>query len=179
MAHESFEDEEVAKILNGNYVAIKVDKEERPDIDAVYMSVCLSFTGSGGWPMTIIMSPEQKPFFAGTYFPKTARYNVPGLMDILNSVRVMWQNEKEKLVQAGNNVAQILHETKHSKGEAKKELAETAAGFYQKTFDDKYGGFGNAPKFPTPHNLMFLLRYYFFTDDKKALEMVETTLRHV
>ncbi len=129
--------------------------------------------------MTIIMSPEQKPFFAGTYFPKTARYNVPGLMDILNSVRVMWQNEKEKLVQAGNNVAQILHETKHSKGEAKKELAEAAAGFYQKTFDDKYGGFGNAPKFPTPHNLMFLLRYYFFTDDKKALEMVETTLRQM
>ncbi len=179
MAHESFEDEEVAKILNGNYVAIKVDKEERPDIDAVYMAVCLAFTGSGGWPMTIIMSPEQKPFFAGTYFPKTARYNVPGLMDILNSVRVMWQNEKEKLVQAGNNVAQILHETKHSKGEAKKELAEAAAGFYQKTFDDKYGGFGNAPKFPTPHNLMFLLRYYFFTDDKKALEMVETTLRQM
>lgn len=86
MAHESFEDEEIAGIMNDSFIAIKVDREERPDIDSVYMTVCQALTGHGGWPLTVIMTPDQKPFFAGTYFPKKAKYNMPGLMDILNSI---------------------------------------------------------------------------------------------
>jgi len=96
MAHESFEDEEIAKILNQHFISIKVDKEERPDIDSIYMSVCQAFTGSGGWPTTIFLTPDQKPFFAGTYFPKTARYGQIGLADLLVAIQKKWETDRTR-----------------------------------------------------------------------------------
>ena len=114
MAHESFEDEEIAKLLNRDFVCIKVDREERPDIDAVYMAVCQAVTGSGGWPLTIIMTPEQKPFFAGTYFPKQQRYGQPGLMDIIKRVTDLWKNERDQLRITGAEITEIVSERKLS-----------------------------------------------------------------
>lgn len=107
MAHESFEDEEIAEILNKYFISIKVDKEERPDIDSIYMAVCQAFTGGGGWPTTIFMTPEQKPFFAGTYFPKTSRYGQMGFADLILSVHRKWENEREELLKAADEI--IFH----------------------------------------------------------------------
>lgn len=105
MAHESFEDETVAAMLNAHFVCIKVDREERPDIDAVYMAVCQALTGSGGWPLTVFLTPEQRPFYAGTYFPKQQRYGQPGLLDILQRIVELWQQQREQLLQAGDEIA--------------------------------------------------------------------------
>lgn len=179
MEGESFEDEEVADLLNRNFVAIKVDKEERPDIDSIYMTTCQALTGQGGWPLTIIMTPDQKPFFAGTYFPKRARYRMPGLMDILTTISETWEKDKRELIQTGEQISNALIEQiedQGMQGDLSKELIETAFSLYQRSFDEKYGGFGHAPKFPTPHNLMFLMRYYAESKNKDALEMVEKTL---
>ena len=106
MAHESFENDKIAEILNQNYIAVKVDREERPDVDSVYMSVCQAMTGQGGWPLTIIMTPECKPFFAGTYLPPKARYGMTGLDELLKMIADRWKNEKNRLLQAGD---EILH----------------------------------------------------------------------
>lgn len=179
MAHESFEDENVAAILNKFFISIKLDREERPDIDSVYMTVCQALTGSGGWPLTIIMTHDQKPFFAGTYFPKTSRYGMPGLIEILESVATEWKNSKEKLINSSNNILKELNKFFISESSnAKLSEKNLKNGYNQllKSFDIKYGGFGKAPKFPTPHKLMFLLRYYKIYDETNALEMVETTL---
>lgn len=110
MARESFEDEEVAGILNQNYICIKVDREERPDIDMVYMSVCQAVTGAGGWPLTIIMTPEQKPFFAGTYFPKKGRYGSMGLMELLVQIAKMWKNDRKTLLNAGEEITAVIRQ---------------------------------------------------------------------
>ncbi|OPJ59305.1 thioredoxin domain-containing protein [Clostridium chromiireducens] len=179
MAHESFEDEEVAEIMNDNFVAIKVDREERPDVDSVYMTVCQALTGHGGWPLTIIMTPDQKPFFAGTYFPKEPKYNIPGLKDILNSIIKQWNENRSKIILSSEGIISDLN--KYLEGEFNKvELAPKILrnGYNQllHIFDEKYGGFGSAPKFPTPHLLMFLLRYNQEHKESKALEMVEKTL---
>lgn len=109
MAHESFEDQEVAEILNREFISIKVDREERPDIDAVYMSVCQALTGSGGWPLTIIMTPQQKPFFAGTYFPKKGTYGRMGLTDLLEHVAFLWKGNREELIEAGNEITAAIN----------------------------------------------------------------------
>lgn len=179
MAHESFEDEEVAKLMNENFIAIKVDREERPDVDSVYMTVCQALNGQGGWPLTIIMTPDQKPFYAGTYFPKNSKYNMPGLMDVLNSVIKQWKENKNKIVSSSDGILSEL--TKYFEGEtsSKKLTSKTLENGYNQllySFDNTYGGFGSAPKFPTPHKIMFLLRYYEKYKDPKALEMVEKTL---
>ena len=108
MAHESFEDAEVAELMNRNYICIKVDKEERPDVDSVYMSVCQAMNGSGGWPLTVIMTPDGKPFFSGTYFPKHSHPQIAGLVDILGLIAEKWENEREKLIDSGNEIARIL-----------------------------------------------------------------------
>jgi len=179
MAHESFEDENVAAILNKFFISIKLDREERPDIDSVYMTVCQALTGAGGWPLTIIMTPEQKPFFAGTYFPKTSRYGMPGLLQILESVATQWKNSKEKLINSSDNILKELGKFFVSESNGTKVSEDNLKNGYNqllKIFDIKYGGFGPAPKFPTPHKLMFLLRYYKMYDETNALEMVETTL---
>lgn len=190
MAHESFEDEEVAEALNRGYISVKVDKEERPDIDAVYMAVCQGLTGSGGWPLTIIMTPEQKPFFAGTYYPKTKRYNVPGLLEILEAVTKEWKENRDELIRAGDKIVNVLNgraqnrgkEPEEREGKAarlNKDLVGTARETLYQAFDNWYGGFGTSPKFPMPHNLMFLLRWYQFEKDGHALEMVEKTLQQM
>lgn len=183
MAHESFEDQEAAEALNRYYVAIKVDREERPDIDSVYMSVCQALTGSGGWPLTIIMTPEQKPFYAGTYLPKYSRWGSAGLLDVLSSIRKLWENERSRLLEAGDEITGYLNRkgTSLNNGgkEPERDLFLSAAGLLRRSFDEKWGGFGSAPKFPMPHNLIFLLRHHFFEKDQDALLTVEKTLRQM
>ena len=162
MSRESFEDPQVAELLNGSFVPIKVDREERPDIDSVYMQVCLAFTGSGGWPMTLLMDGDKRPFFAGTYFPKRRRYGRPGLLELLEWARVQWDGDREKLLE---NAALL---TAHVSGGERalgsdvpdgEELMERAARELKDGFDPRYGGFGPAPKFPMAHTLLFLLAY--------------------
>lgn len=176
MAHESFEDEEIAKILNQDFVSIKVDKEERPDIDSIYMAVCQAFTGSGGWPTTIFMTPDQKPFFAGTYFPKTARFGQIGLKELLKAVKEKWENNRESLFQSAEEVIALLGRKRAVLGDVEEQLIGDAVRLFRQSFDRRFGGFGEAPKFPAPHNLLFLMRYYEKSKDKEVLQMVERTL---
>ena len=187
MAHESFEDAQIAEILNQHFISIKVDKEERPDIDSIYMSVCQAFTGSGGWPTTIFLTPQQKPFFAGTYFPKTARYGQIGLKELLEAIQEKWKNDRGELLESAEEVLAFLQQrsavrvrnvssVKDSKNAAETQLISTAFEIYKRTFDKAYGGFGEAPKFPTPHNLLFLMKYYEKSHEEEALKMVEKTL---
>ncbi len=176
MAHESFEDEQVAKFLNKHFISIKVDKEERPDIDSIYMSVCQAFTGSGGWPMSIFMTSEQKPFYAGTYFPKTAKYGQIGFMELLTVLHEKWKTDRELLMQSAEEMIAHLSKQTSVKGNVDEQLLDTAVRMYQQIFDEAFGGFGDAPKFPTPHNLLFLMNYYEKHKHADALRMVEKTL---
>lgn len=178
MERESFEDEEVAELLNRDYVAIKVDREERPDIDHIYMSVCQAMTGQGGWPLTIVMTPEKKPFFAGTYFPKHSKYGRYGLMEIADQLSAKWKENPGEIAEVGDRVVEQMQEGLHAqvKGELSEELLDKAFQIYEQNFDPAYGGFGSAPKFPSPHNLSLLLRQYKRTGNPKALEMVENTV---
>lgn len=179
MAHESFEDKEVADYLNQHFISIKVDKEERPDVDSIYMTVCQRVTGSGGWPLTIFMMPDQKPFFAGTYYPKHSRYNMPGFLELLKAVVEKWETEPDTLADTSLAITQSLQKESlqvNVKSSVTKQMVQQAAKSLLSNFDKKYGGFGNAPKFPTPHNLMFLLRFAALTKDKEALKAVEKTL---
>lgn len=178
MEHESFEDEKVAQLLNQHFVAIKVDREERPDLDNIYMAVCQSMTGSGGWPLTILMAPDKKPFFAGTYFPKESKFGRPGLIQILTQVRDLWEDDRARLLQIGDQMVRSLQEylsVTHA-GQLSAENLKQAFQRFQQNFDALHGGFGSAPKFPTPHNLSFLLRWWVRSGDEKALQMVEKTL---
>jgi len=179
MAHESFEDDEVANALNNDFICIKVDREERPDIDAVYMSVAHRLGSQGGWPLTIMMTDEQKPFFAGTYFPKKSRFNMKGLLDILDLVITKWKNNKDEIVRSSSNIADIIKSQENEDGSESnlsKGIIESAKDIFEKSFDKKYGGFGKSPKFPQPSNLMFLMKYYGFEKNEKVLEMIEKTL---
>lgn len=177
MAHESFEDSEVADLLNREFISIKVDREERPDIDAVYMSVCQAMTGSGGWPLTIFMTSEQKPFFAGTYFPKHGGYGRFGLMELLERVADLWKNNREELLKAGNQITAAINQEQTGNGQKpNRSLVERAYSQLAQRFDHKWGGFGAAPKFPTPHNLLFLMRYAEVMQESNAMKMVEITL---
>lgn len=178
MEHESFEDEEVAMLLNENFVAIKVDREERPDLDNIYMAVCQAMTGSGGWPLNLFLTSERKPFFAGTYFPKTERYGNPGFVAILKQISNLWKTNKESVMTSSEQVTKVLQSMVLLKsGEIVKE--ETLKQAYEQLrdkYDLIYGGFGAAPKFPTPHICTFLLRWWKRSNDQTALEMVEKTL---
>jgi uncharacterized protein YyaL (SSP411 family) len=178
MERECFEDQEVADLLNQYFVSIKVDREERPDVDGIYMSVCQALTGQGGWPLTILMSPDKKPFFAGTYFPKHRSMGRMGLLELLSVVHKQWQTNRGEIVKAGDEIVNILQRSKPSseEGQIGKNLLEQAYLELENSFDPKYGGFGSAPKFPTPHKITFLLRYWQHFKEAKALEMVEKTL---
>ena len=177
MAHESFEDPEIAKLLE-DFVCIKVDREERPDVDAVYMTVCQALTGAGGWPLTIFMTPDQKPFFAGTYFPKQNRYGQLGLADLLKQISFLWKTQREKLLGSGERLAAMLNQPAlQREGKVGQALLEQAYRSLAREFDSTWGGFGGAPKFPTPHNLLFLMRMYEEEKTPNALQMVETTLK--
>ncbi|EJY54770.1 hypothetical protein URH17368_2612 [Alicyclobacillus hesperidum URH17-3-68] len=178
MAHESFEDEQVAQYLNQHYISIKVDREERPDIDHIYMTYCQAVTGEGGWPLTVILTPDGHPFFAGTYFPKNARYGRPGLLEILRVMRQKWDEEREKLVSASAELVTRMQPIFAAMpGEVDgKHAARQAASTLRERFDHAYGGFGDAPKFPAFHQVMFLLRYSRFASDQGARQMALDTL---
>jgi hypothetical protein len=179
MAHESFEDPEAADLINRNFVPVKVDREERPDVDTVYMKVCQMITGRGGWPLTVLLTADRKPFFAATYIPKQGRFPQTGLMELIPRMREVWTNQPEKVRQSAEEVLQHLQgadgDTRGSFPEPS--LLDRAAEEYRSTFDSANGGFGSAPKFPAPHNLLFLLAHYRRTKEPKSLEMVESTLR--
>lgn len=177
MAHESFEDKKTADILNKYYVSIKVDREERPDIDSVYMSVCQAFTGSGGWPMSIFMTWDKKPFFAGTYFPVRARYGIPGFSELLSTVAAQWSTRRKELLHSAGQIAAHLRrsETAHRSTDNRDSI-ERAVQMFSDSFDGTYGGFGAAPKFPVPHNLLFLTLYARQNDNPDVRKMVEKTL---
>ncbi|TDJ77566.1 MAG: thioredoxin domain-containing protein, partial [Planctomycetota bacterium] len=181
MEHESFEDEEVAALMNAAFICIKVDREERPDIDQVYMSVTQAMTGRGGWPMTVVMTPDKKPFFAGTYFPKVGRAGRAGMMDLVPALDKAWKEQRESVLASADQAVNTL---------AGMSLGTPGAALGVRTldvayrglagrFDARNGGFGNAPKFPVPHNLRFLLRYAKRTGETHALEMVEKTLHEM
>ncbi len=176
MAHESFEDPEVAELLNAGFVCIKVDREERPDVDAVYMAACQAMTGSGGWPLTVCMDAKQVPFFAGTYFPKRSRYGQWGLMELLEQVLQLWRTDRERLLASGRKVAEALNPPQEAGGAPEKEQLQEAYRWLRRSFDSKWGGFGTSPKFPTPHNLLFLMQFYRLEQKQKALDMAESTL---
>jgi uncharacterized protein YyaL (SSP411 family) len=179
MAHESFEDHEVAEILNTHFVSVKVDREERPDVDKIYMSVCQALTGRGGWPLTVLMTPDAKPFFAGSYFPKTSRMGMPGLMDILRQLADLWQNDQNRILTSGDKIAEAIQPRSGGGPSAPTpDLKTLKKAFDQlsRSFDARLGGFGKAPKFPTPHNLTFLLRHDLKHPGTGALQMVEKTL---
>jgi uncharacterized protein YyaL (SSP411 family) len=178
MERESFEDAEVADLLNEHYVSIKVDREERPDVDHLYMTICQAMTGHGGWPLTAIMTAERKPFFTGTYFPKKQKHGRIGLMEILSQLNDKWLNEHDHVVSVSEN---IVERTKKQTlieldGDVDGAILDKAFEGYVNMFDPQYGGFGNAPKFPTSHNLSFLLRYAKVKNNPQALSMVEKTL---
>ncbi len=179
MERESFEDEDVADYLNQYFIAVKVDREERPDIDSVYTRVCQMMTGGGGWPMTIIMTPEKKPFFAGTYFPKITKMNRPGLLDILTRVADLWQNEQDDIIDSAENITkQLRSETPAILGEdIGPATLHTAIEQFARSYDNEYGGFGSAPKFPTPYNLIYLLRYSHFSSNEHSQNMALETLK--
>lgn len=178
MEKESFEDEEVAKLMNDSFVSIKVDREERPDIDGIYMAVCQMMTGSGGWPLTIVMTPDKKPFFAGTYFPKFNRFNRIGMLELIPRIAEIWKSKRKEIEKSADEIVDTLSQVNKSGNAVNidESIFEKAFIEFEKRYDDKFGGFGNAPKFPTPHNLMFLLRYWKRNNNTKALEMVGNTL---
>ena len=161
MAHESFADAEVATLLNRHFVAVKVDREERPDIDATFMAACQLMTGSGGWPLTIVLTPERQPFFAGTYFPPRSRQGAIGLIPLLEKIVELWQGQRSRLEETGRQLAATLQQ-RNSRSSAAGNLSEKplrqALEQYRRNFDPAHGGFGGAPKFPAPHNLSLLLR---------------------
>jgi len=181
MAHESFEDEEVAAILNEHFVSIKVDREERPDLDRIYMSAVQAMTGSGGWPMSVFLTPEGEPFYGGTYFPPTPRYGMPSFSQVLAAVADGWQNRRQELVESGQRLVEALEQQSTIREGVKREdlksgTVESAFQNLSKGFDRVHGGWGNAPKFPQPMALEFLLRYHHVTGNSRALQMVSQTL---
>lgn len=176
MAHESFEDKQTAEILNKYFISIKVDREERPDIDSVYMSVCQAFTGSGGWPMSIFMTWDKKPFFAGTYFPPNSHYGMPGFSDLLTAIANQWNNNRREFLQSAEQIIAHLKSAELSNKNINDEnLIEQATQIFSDSFDKINGGFGSAPKFPTPHNLLFLLLYAKQNQNSDVLKMAEKT----
>jgi uncharacterized protein YyaL (SSP411 family) len=181
MERESFEDPSVAAAMNETFVNVKVDREERPDVDGVYMTVCQMLTGHGGWPLTIIMTPDKKPFFAGTYFPRAGRFGRPGMTDIIPRIRELWETDRAKIQESADRITSALLRTASTDDasgmEAEPGDLDRAFQELLERFDARFGGFGTRPKFPTPHNYLFLLRYWRRTGERHALEMVEHSLR--
>jgi uncharacterized protein YyaL (SSP411 family) len=181
MARESFEDQEVAALLNRDFVSIKVDREERPDIDQLYMRACQAMSGRGGWPLSCFLTPERDVFFTATYFPKHARHGQPGMMQVLPGIAYAWQQQQEKVLKGADELKQSLL---NSSGEATKagladlspDIEHEAFAQFQQSYDAQNGGFGSAPKFPSPHQHLFLLRYWRKYQEPKALQMVRHAL---
>ena len=181
MEHESFEDPEVARLLNEAFVSIKVDREERPDIDAIYMTVCQILSKGGcGWPLNIVMTPDRKPFFAATYIPKEARFGRAGMVDLVPKIKEIWDTQRDEVVRSAESITEAMRKAADAPAAAggAPGMSALTTGYNQLLgrFDEINGGFGTAPKFPTPHNLVFLLRYWKRTGDEEALLMAEKTL---
>ena len=184
MERESFENERIAELLNRDYVAIKVDREERPDVDRIYMTFVQATTGSGGWPMSVFLTPELKPFFGGTYFPPENRWGNPGFASVLTQIAAAWKSDREKIGESARDVLEQLKkssavEARVGGGRVDPTLLDSGFSVFRRTFDSHYGGFGGAPKFPRPSVHNFLLRYYARTKNREALDMVLTTLREM
>ena len=174
MAHESFEDETVAQAVNAAFLPVKVDREERPDVDAVYMAACLAMNGSGGWPLTVLLTPDQKPFWAGTYLPKDQ------LLHLLRKAARLWREDRAGVLVTGDTLtAHLQQEGQARPGTPSRELVRQAVSQFAQSYDERWGGFGAAPKFPTPHNLIFLLRYAQLAKEEHAREMALHTLNNM
>ncbi|HNO12410.1 MAG TPA: thioredoxin domain-containing protein, partial [bacterium] len=177
MEHESFEDTAIASAMNDSFICVKVDREERPDIDHVYMAVTQAMTGHGGWPMTVLMTWDKKPFFTGTYFPKQSRHGRIGMNDLIKAINDAWYHRKNDVL---TNAQQIVDSMARAEDNRPKPIRASilseAVEMFKKQFDQRFAGFGSAPKFPTPHNLSFLLRYYHTTHDGDVLSMIVRTL---
>ncbi|MBN1195214.1 MAG: thioredoxin domain-containing protein [Methanomicrobiaceae archaeon] len=180
MAHESFEDEEVARLLNESFVCIKVDREERPDIDQVYMRACQAMTGRGGWPMTIIMTPDRRPFYAASYVPKESRFGMIGLLDLLPMMRDLWETRRDEVLESTGKIVEALRESCISpEGALDDGILADACTLFDYEFDEANGGFGPAPKFPSAPVLLFLLRMWKRTSDDGLLHMVRHTIEGI
>lgn len=184
MAHESFEDADAARVLNENFVSIKVDREERPDIDRVYMMFVQATTGAGGWPMSVWLTPDLKPFFGGTYFPPTSRWGRPGFVDVLTELARAWRSNRSELIQSADSILEQLRRSSgadDATGEALpvagRDAITTGIAAFAQAYDARHGGFGGAPKFPRPAELLFLLEAGGLTGDWEARRMAVDTLR--
>ncbi|MCP4403966.1 MAG: thioredoxin domain-containing protein [bacterium] len=184
MEHESFEDPQVAALMNEVFVSIKVDREERPDIDSIYMTICQLLTGSGGWPLNVFLTPDKQPFFAGTYFPKTSRFGRVGMLEMIPQIQDLWRTQPDKVIETSDQVLAALQRYNAAMSVRQSASPTNEAGLLQQAyeelaqrFDPEYGGFSEAPKFPSPHTLLFLLRYWKRSQDDTVLAMVEKTLR--
>ena len=180
MEHESFENEQVAEVLNRDFISIKVDREERPDVDRVYMTFVQATTGSGGWPMSVWLTPSLQPFYGGTYFPPTSRWNRPGFLDILAEIARAWQQERDKVERSAATIVERLRALRSEGGSAAvpgPEILERATAEFSAAFDRRRGGFGEAPKFPRPSELLFLLREHARTGQTDPRDMSLITLR--
>jgi uncharacterized protein len=180
MERESFENEETAAIMNRYFVNIKVDREERPDIDAIYMQAVQALTQHGGWPMTVFLTPEGEPFYGGTYFPPEPRYGMPGFAQVLEAMHDVWQNRREDAVSSAKDLAQQLSDAAQippSTISLTSELLDRAAAAIKQRFDSRHGGWGGAPKFPAPQTIDVLLRSYLRHNDQTALQQTEITLQ--
>ncbi len=178
MERESFENEEIAKIMNEHFICIKVDREQRPDVDQIYMNAVVAMTGSGGWPLSVFLSPDGKPFYGGTYFPPEDSYGRPGFSRLLLAIADAWKNKRQQLVDSAGKLDDFVKSTagQHGKEPLSPEILTNAFNIFRDSFDAANGGFGPAPKFPQPTNLSMLLCYWRRSGDKQALEMVEKTL---
>jgi hypothetical protein len=179
MAHESFEDEETAKLMNENFVNIKVDREERPDLDSIYMSAVQLMTGRGGWPMTVFLTPDQVPFYCGTYFPREEQCGIPSFRQVLLSVAQAYRDKKALLYQDAETVVSEMRKSDAFQGSRHKldpEILDAAASRLVLDYDSRNGGFGGAPKFPPSMALSFLMRTYKRTGNKQFLDIVDETL---
>ncbi len=180
MEKDSFENEAAAELINKHYVPVKVDREERPDLDQKYMAACQALTGQGGWPLTVFLTPDKKPFYAATFIPRTARYGMNGLMDILPKLSDFWKKDRERVVKAGDDLVKALQQSSEKISDLEmpgEELVQRAVEQFKGSYDREFAGFGQAPKFPAPHQLIFLLRRYKRNKDDQVLEMVLNTLR--
>ncbi len=179
MEREVFEVEKIAEMINRYFVNIKVDREERPDIDRVYMTALQGLTGSGGWPMSMFLTPELRPFYGATYVPPKSKYGLPGFEDLCNEIHKAWLEKEEELNKASNKIIEQLLPKRFIKPpqeELNKEILDNAFSQLQSIFDEEYGGFGNSPKFPRPSIFNFLLRYYYRYNNEDALRMTVRTL---
>ena len=183
MEREVFENKEIADLMNNSFINIKVDREERPDVDRVYMIALQSMTGSGGWPMSMFLTPDLKPFYGATYIPPKAKYNRSGFEDVVAQINDVWKNKHNEVINSSNKITDYLKDnlnekrSSDEKTELNDKIFDTAFEQIKKAYDDEHGGFGASNKFPRPVVYNFLLAYYYYTKNSEALDMVTFTLK--